>query len=115
MTSENRLVLAYAYLMKFNGKMPDELPNGDTELLVGIPGYFVGSPEEPSRGNFEGRNNFRYALAKFFEKCHTTTFLDLGFEGLVKDEGITLLLQPLQKDPNKYKSVDELAQLYLPN
>lgn len=92
--------------------MPDELPNGDTELPVGIPGYFVGNPEEPTKGNFEGLNNYRFAHAKFLEKGPDAQFIDLAFEGVARDEGITLLLQPLQDDPSKYKSVEELAEIY---
>lgn len=110
-----RLVFAYAYLMEFNGQMPERLPEGYTRLPVGIPGYFVGDPEEPAKGNFEGRNNYRFAYAKFLEKGPGAPVIDLAFEGLARDHGITLLLQPLQDDPEKYKSVDELATMYLSN
>lgn len=76
----DRLVFAYAYLMEFNGQMPEGLPNGDAELPVGIPGYFVGNPEEPTKGNFEGRNNYRFAYATFLEKGPDAPFIDLAFE-----------------------------------
>ena len=103
------IVFTYAYLMAFNGKLPDKLPNGDTELPVGIPGYFVGDPKEPIKGNFEGTNNLTYALAKVAEHAP----VEMNFEGLAIDDKVTLLLQPIQIDPKDYKTVDDLVETYM--
>lgn len=111
-----QLVFAYAYLMRFDGKMPDRLPNGDAELPVGIPGYFVGNPDKPTKGNFEGRNNLGHATAHAARKSRElSTLVDMNFEGVAMDNAMTLLLQPIQEDPNKYKSAEELAKTHLLN
>ena len=39
----------------------------------------------------------------------------MNFEGLARDDGMTLLLQPIQEDAANYKSVDELMKKYLPD
>ena len=101
--TERKLVFAYAYMM-----------NNNLGLPKGLPGYFVGNREEPFKGNWEGRNNLIFAAAKAAKKSSELSILvDMSFEGLAKDSGMTLLLQPIQEDPTKYKSVNELIKRYL--
>ena len=112
--TRDRLIFAYGYLMEFHGTLPKRLPNGDKELPTGIPGYFIGDPEHPAKGTFEGRNNLEWALRKLKEQSldPDIVVIDLDFEGLARDDTITLLLQPLQEDPKNYKTVEELTKSY---
>ncbi|NQU79343.1 hypothetical protein HQ545_06270 [Candidatus Woesearchaeota archaeon] len=111
---KNQLVFTYAYLVKMT---PVELPKDIVLMNVPdyLPGYFVGDPNNPCKGNFEGRNNLEWAVWKAAEKSRTlSTLVDMSYEGLAVDERMVLLLQPIQEDPNNYKTVEELAQKYLP-
>ncbi len=109
MTEENRLVFAYAYMM-----------NNNLGLPKGLPGYFVGNPDAPIKGNWEGRNNLVYAASHAARKSRELSILvDMNFEGLAGDNeitlfGMTLLLQPIQEYPDRYQTVNELIERYLP-
>ena len=102
---EHKLVFAYAYMM-----------NNNLALPKGLPGYFVGNPDAPTKDNFEGNNNLKYAVIHASRKSlELSTLVDMNFEGLARDDGMTLLLQPIQEDAANYKSVDELMKKYLPD
>ncbi len=99
--SENKLVFARAYWM-------------NSPFEEGQAGFFVGDPSNPSKGSYEGNNNLRFAVAKVAERSsELSTTVDTEFEGLARDGKMTLLLQPIEQDTAKYKSVDELARMYL--
>ena len=102
---EEKLVFAYAYMI-----------NNGLGLPKGLPGFFVGNQDAPIKGNFEGRNNLKYAAIHASRKSRElSTLVDMNFEGLARDDGMTLLLQPIQEYRANYKSVNELMKKYLPD
>jgi len=99
--AEQKLVLATAYWL-------------DSPFTFGQQGYFVGYPEQPYRGMFGGHNCLEDMVAEAARVSRKLSMnVDLNFEGLAKDRKMTLLLQPVQEKQNDYKSVEELAELYL--
>lgn len=105
MAEKNNLVFTYAYMM-----------DNTLGLPKGLPGYFVGNPDAPTKGRWEGRNNLGYAVAKAAkESISLATLVDMNFEGLVRDSGMTLLLQPIQENPEDYQTVNQLIKKYLPD
>ena len=107
MAKENGLALLYGYLMQNELGLPKKLPC-----------YFVGNPREPSKGSLEfcvdSNKNLIHAVAEAAKESRELSVLvNMNFEGLARDRKMTLLLQPVQDNPDDYKSVEELARKYL--
>lgn len=112
-TTEKKLVFAFGYLMDYrydpNADYPGALPRGITS------GYYVGFTTKSPGGSFRDIGSLKSACAEAAEASKVWSIpVDMNFEGLVRTKTLTVLLQPIEEDPENYKSVDELLQKYLP-
>jgi hypothetical protein len=101
MTDENKLVFAHASKITTNKPVTSlgrTVPIEGTEgkYYSPVQGFFAGDPNHPSDGRFVDHGPL-HALAEYCSKRaqELGTLVNMDYIGIARDEGLTLVLQPI--------------------